>query len=814
MSCGWSTIPCSGHDRDVVAHLVNGSPDSAGAAVRRLNGFDVVVIQHEYGIYGGSDGIDVLPIVDALTVPTIIVLHTVLQNPTAGQRHILLRLLAAADVVVTMTHTAKRRLVASYGADPAQVVVIPHGAVDHGHPSPVERRPGARPLVLTWGLLGPGKGIEWAIDAMAGLSDLRPRYLVAGRTHPKIAHRDGEAYRDSLVQRARSAGVEDIVELDDRYLDAGALAGLVQRADVVLLPYDSREQVTSGVLIEAVAAGRPVVSTAFPHAIELLGDGTGLVVPQRDPSALEAALRRVLSEPDLAEGHGRAGGAEVTRAAVARGGRPLPEDRDAARRGGHGRGLVTGAVRSSHIDVPAPRYAHLRALTDAGGLYEHADASTRVGNTAIASTTWRGHWSSCVATTSLGELDDLREQYLTFVLAAQEPDGQFHNRRRFDLGWTDTASVEDCWGRALWGLGTACSRVPHLRDRALEGFDRGAGLRSPHPRAMAFAALGAAEVLAAVPGHVEARALITAAVRVIGRPALGSRMAVAGAPAQLRERGVARGSAHRGAGAGFPGLLADGLGLLELAARPADPRRAPVGRPDRGCGPGDSRTGIRPAADRGGRVGRRLCEGYAIDGRWRWAEGSSSPRRGSSATTTLALRCTTRFPGAVSTVWSASGATRTRARSPLWRRCSPLQPGAPVTECVTPTDVTLTADPARVLARLFVPGHELSHDGRSRASGVLSRILALPDDEVGATLKQVGDRYAARHRDLPGVLMAHYRRSRTGYPTLPICRRSDAASWARGSPTSSRSRRPPSSIPPRSCTPTSRACRPGAAGSS
>jgi glycosyltransferase involved in cell wall biosynthesis len=137
---------------------------------------------------------------------------------------------------------------------------------------------------------------------MAGLRDLRPRYLVAGRTHPKIVQRDGETYRDSLVQRARSAGLADVVELDDRYLDAGALGGLVQRADVVLLPYDSREQVTSGVLIEAVAAGRPVVSTAFPHAIELLGDGTGLVVPQRDPSALEAALRRVLSEPGLAEG--------------------------------------------------------------------------------------------------------------------------------------------------------------------------------------------------------------------------------------------------------------------------------------------------------------------------------------------------------------------------------------------------------------------------------------------------------------------------------------------------------------------------------
>jgi polysaccharide biosynthesis protein PslF len=285
---------------DVVAQLVNGSPDSAGAAVRRLNGFDVVVVQHEYGIYGGPDGADVLKIVDALTVPTIIVMHTVLQDPTASQRHILLQLLATADVVVTLTQTARRRLIASYGADPAQVVVIPHGAVDHGPTSSVEQRSADRPLVLTWGLIGPGKGIEWAIDAMAGLRDLEPRYLVMGRSHPKVVQRDGEAYRDGLAQRARDAGVHDIVELDDRYLGVGELAELVRQADVVLLPYDSREQVTSGVLIEAVAAGRPVVSTAFPHAIELLADGTGLVVPQRDPVALEAALRRVLSEPGLA----------------------------------------------------------------------------------------------------------------------------------------------------------------------------------------------------------------------------------------------------------------------------------------------------------------------------------------------------------------------------------------------------------------------------------------------------------------------------------------------------------------------------------
>jgi glycosyltransferase involved in cell wall biosynthesis len=158
----------------------------------------------------------------------------------------------------------------------------------------------ARPLILTWGLLGPGKGIEWAIDAMPGLRDLNPRYLVIGKTHPKVFERDGEAYRSSLRRRAAARNVEDIVELDDSYLEVEDLGHLVASADVVLLPYDSRDQVTSGVLIEAVAAGRPVVSTGFPHAVELLSGGAGLVVPRGQSAALEEALRRVLSEPGLA----------------------------------------------------------------------------------------------------------------------------------------------------------------------------------------------------------------------------------------------------------------------------------------------------------------------------------------------------------------------------------------------------------------------------------------------------------------------------------------------------------------------------------
>jgi glycosyltransferase involved in cell wall biosynthesis len=287
------------HDSpEVVAHLVNGSATSAAQVARLLDGYDAVLVQHEYGIYGGPDGVDVLRLLDALSVPVIVVFHTVLQEPTGSQRAILESLLRLADVAVTMTETARGRLIARYGAHPDQVSMIPHGAEHHLHLA-TSARPDERPLVLTWGLLGPGKGIEWAIDALAELADLAPRYLVLGRTHPKVAARHGEAYRESLVARARDAGVGSLVEFDDSYLPGAALASIVATASVVLLPYDSKEQVTSGVLIEAVAAGRPVVSTSFPHAVELLQDGPGLVVPQGDARALAQALRRVLTDEPL-----------------------------------------------------------------------------------------------------------------------------------------------------------------------------------------------------------------------------------------------------------------------------------------------------------------------------------------------------------------------------------------------------------------------------------------------------------------------------------------------------------------------------------
>jgi glycosyltransferase involved in cell wall biosynthesis len=288
---------------EVFHQLVRGAAGAGLAAANALNTRDVAIVQHEYGIFGGRDGADVLTVVRALRVPAIVVLHTVLERPTRHQRAILEELVSASSAVVTMTQTAHDRLIALYAVDPEKVRVIPHGAADtrsdSGGPDDSAAR---RPVVLTWGLLGQGKGIEWAIEALALLGDLehRPRYHVVGQTHPRVLESVGETYRNSLEERVEQLDLADAVQFDARYLEADELHNIVQAADVVMLPYDSLEQVTSGVLIEAVVAGKPVVSTAFPHAVELLSDGAGLVVPRQDPQALAAALRRVLTEPGLA----------------------------------------------------------------------------------------------------------------------------------------------------------------------------------------------------------------------------------------------------------------------------------------------------------------------------------------------------------------------------------------------------------------------------------------------------------------------------------------------------------------------------------
>jgi polysaccharide biosynthesis protein PslF len=284
-----------------VVRLQPDRPDCAEVS-QELNKFDVVVAQHEYGIQGGAEAEQLLDLLEGLRVPVVLVVRTVLAQPTARQRHVLEMLTLSAAAVVTMSQSGHRRLIDDYRVEPSRLTLIPHGAPALGTATRVANRTG-RPMVLTWGLLAPGKGIEWGIDALAAMNLLRPRprYVVVGRTDPASSPEEREDYLTFLRQRAEEQGVAHLVEFEPAFAGPARLRQLLREADAVLLPYDSRDQVTSSVLTEALAAMVPVVSTRFPHAVDLLADGRGgILVPHQDPAAIAAALMKIIVEPDVA----------------------------------------------------------------------------------------------------------------------------------------------------------------------------------------------------------------------------------------------------------------------------------------------------------------------------------------------------------------------------------------------------------------------------------------------------------------------------------------------------------------------------------
>jgi glycosyltransferase involved in cell wall biosynthesis len=274
---------------------------SLSEAVVTLNECDVAIVQHDYGLYGGPDGDEIIELVRKIEIPLIVIAHTVLVEPNNNQKRILELVVEASECTVVMSQVAKYRMFRHFNVNPAKIHVIPHGCNAFvSKPFAPSTDP---PLLLSWGFFGQGKGFEWSIDAVMNLTNLTPapQYILAGRTHPKVFAAEGETYRNMLKLRVAANGVSSSIIFDDAYKDQRSLATLIHRATAIVLPYDSSDQVSSGVLVEALASGKPVIATDFPQAVELLSGGAGLIVPRRNPDALEGAFRRIFTEPGLAE---------------------------------------------------------------------------------------------------------------------------------------------------------------------------------------------------------------------------------------------------------------------------------------------------------------------------------------------------------------------------------------------------------------------------------------------------------------------------------------------------------------------------------
>jgi glycosyltransferase involved in cell wall biosynthesis len=262
-----------------------------------------VSIQHEYGIWGGRDGAHVIDFVRSLRVPAVTTLHTVLRHPTPGQRSVLAELVARSESTVVMSRSAADLLTSAYAVDAGRLDIIPHGVPDLPLVDPESVKSGlglaGRDVILSFGLLGPGKGFDLALDALPAVVAAHPSacYVIVGATHPDLIRTEGEAYRDGLLAHVQRLGLGDHVRFVDRFVGRVELTRWLEAADVFITPYPKLDQIVSGTLSYAMGAGRAIVSTPYVYAAELLADGRGILIPPDSASALADALVNVLGDP-------------------------------------------------------------------------------------------------------------------------------------------------------------------------------------------------------------------------------------------------------------------------------------------------------------------------------------------------------------------------------------------------------------------------------------------------------------------------------------------------------------------------------------
>ncbi len=279
----------------------------AAAYINAATAIELVILQHEYGIYGGIDGEFILELAKHLHKPFILITHTVLPRPAKRQKQILNELCHRAAGIVCMTERSRDLLVNLYEAPPELVKVIAHGVPDFKKHSQNELKIkyglDGRQLISTFGLIGPGKGLELGIRAIAEVVPHYPdlKYLILGQTHPMLQLHEGEKYRQMLEDLVHELDLSQNVIFVNKYLSNEELGEYLYMTDIYLSPYPNMDQAVSGTLAFAIGCGRAIVSTAYAYANEALRDGRGLLAEKPDPENLAILLEQILSSQQLAE---------------------------------------------------------------------------------------------------------------------------------------------------------------------------------------------------------------------------------------------------------------------------------------------------------------------------------------------------------------------------------------------------------------------------------------------------------------------------------------------------------------------------------
>jgi glycosyltransferase involved in cell wall biosynthesis len=486
--------------------------------------FQVVSLQHEFGIFGGEAGNHVMALLSRLTMPIVTTLHTVLAEPKPAQRSVLKKVIDVSSKVIVMAKKAQSLLRTVYDVPAAKIELIPHGIPDTAFHEPDAAKAAlgfaGKPVILTFGLLSPNKGIEVMIDAMPSILKKRPDsiYVVLGATHPNLVRQEGESYRERLVARAQSLGVHDHVVFLNRFVDQATLLNFISMCDVYVSPYLNEAQMTSGTLAYSFGLGKAVVSTPYWHAQELLAEGRGVLVPFGSAEALGVEIGGLLTDDARRL---------AMRVHAYSSSRSMTWERTAERylnvfesvRRGHPPKAVARRIEGIHSaeSLPAPQMqlSHLLSLCDDTGLLQHAICSVpdRLHGYCVDDNA-RALLVAC-ALNAPGEQrlsETLTSRLAAFLQHAWNPaHKRFRNFMSFDRHWLEDVGSEDSHGRTLWALGE-CVRSDANESRRrwaaslfIEALS--ATEKFSSPRAWAFTLLGLDAYCATLPKNAFAREL-------------------------------------------------------------------------------------------------------------------------------------------------------------------------------------------------------------------------------------------------------------------------------------------------------------------